>query len=635
MIPLRTFLSVVCLMALVLCTHSAYAKDEVSRTPIRISRELLGPGEISPFQYGQFVEYLCNLVPGMWAEKLYDGSFEGLSPYRVAFLRETDFREKPWYPSGSTNRADFSLDPDKPVSGSVSRKIEVRDTVPCTVGISQDGIAVERGKACTFTCYLRQKGIQKPVQVRLHYERKLLAACKLEAGPEWKKFRARMEPLATETNATLTVEFQGPGTLWIDNASLMPEDNVGGWRPDVVDAVKALKPGIIRFGGSALDEPGFGDFDWRSTVGDPDRRRPFRAWGGLQPTGPGLEEFVQFCRLVNAEPLICVRFAGRTPKDAAEQVEYFNGSTATPMGALRAKNGHPEPYQIRYWQVGNERSGQDYENRLADFCRAMKKVDSSIRLLSSYPTAGVLRQAGELIDFVCPHHYDCGNLAATEDDILKARKLLSTQAPGKSIKIAVTEWNTTAGDWGPRRARLWTLENALACSRYHNLIHRHADVVQIANRSNLTNSFCSGIIQTDNHRLYKTPTYYAQQLYATLAGNRAMKVESANPSQGLDVGATLTKSDDAVFLFVVNDGLNDIVRPVDFSAFGNRGQVVGTWTLTDRNHAGEPDVSNSFGDPGRISPMQSKLQTGSPRFDYRFRALSLTVLRWQVEQKDK
>ena len=96
-------------------------------------------------------------------------------------------------------------------------------------------------------------------------------------------------------------------------------------------------------------------------------------------------------------------------------------------------------------------------------------------------------------------------------------------------RSAVTEWNTTAGDWGPRRARLWTLENALACARYHNLIHRHCDLVAIANRSNLINSFCSGFIQTDNHRLYKTPTYYAQQLYATLAGDRPLKIDSPLP----------------------------------------------------------------------------------------------------------
>ena len=83
----------------------------------------------------------------------------------------------------------------------------------------------------------------------------------------------------------------------------MPEDAIGGWRNDVVEAVRAMKPGVIRFGGSALEEDGPGDFEWRDTIGDPDRRKPFRAWGGLQPTGPGLEEIVQFCRLVGAEPL--------------------------------------------------------------------------------------------------------------------------------------------------------------------------------------------------------------------------------------------------------------------------------------------------------------------------------------------
>jgi alpha-L-arabinofuranosidase len=149
--------------------------------------------------------------------------------------------------------------------------------------------------------------------VRLHRESKLLASAQLSATESWKKVAARLDPSATETNATLSISFQGPGTLWIDNVSLMPDDAVSGWRPDVVAAVRALKPGIIRFGGSALDEPGFGEFDWKVTIGDPDHRKPFRAWGGLQKTGPGLEEIVQFCHLVAAEPLLCVRVTGRSP----------------------------------------------------------------------------------------------------------------------------------------------------------------------------------------------------------------------------------------------------------------------------------------------------------------------------------
>jgi alpha-N-arabinofuranosidase len=587
---------------------------DLGKAPLKVTRESLRPEPINPMQYGQFIEYLCDLVPGMWAEKLYDGSFEGLTPYRFAYLRQTDFREKPWYPSGATNRAEYSADRNNPVSGTVCQKIAVAGGAPCTVGISQDGIAVERDRSCTFRCYLRQEGIKGPVQVRLHREGKLLASTDFSPGGTWKKYSARLTPLETETNATLSVSFRGPGTLWLDNISLLPDDAPGGWRPDVVAAVKALKPGVIRFGGSALDEPGFGEFDWKDTIGDPDRRRPFRAWGGLQPTGPGLEEIVQFCRLVGAEPLLCVRVTGRVPKDAAEQVQYFNGSADTPMGKLRARNGHAEPYGVKFWQVGNERSGADYESRLADFCKAMREVDPSITLLSSYPTAGVLRKSGDQIDYVCPHHYDCADLPACENDLERVAGLCRTLVPKRKVKVAVTEWNTTAGDWGPRRARLWTLENALACSRYHNLLHRHSDLVDIANRSNLTNSFCSGIIQTDNHRLYKTPTYYAQQLYATLAGSRALRVESPLPAAlKPDFSATLSADGKVVTLFAVNAGMGEVMRPLDLSAFGNAGQEVKVWALADRKGAGEPDVTNSFGDPERVSPIKSSFKAGSGR----------------------
>jgi hypothetical protein len=137
-------------------------------------------------QYGQFIEYLCNLVPGMWAEKLYDGSFEGLSPYKVAFLKETDFREKPWYPSGAVNRADYERDPHNPVGGAVCQRISARPGAPCVVGISQDGIFVDRGGACTFSCYLRREGFGGPVRVRLHREGKEYASCEFQPRGAWK-----------------------------------------------------------------------------------------------------------------------------------------------------------------------------------------------------------------------------------------------------------------------------------------------------------------------------------------------------------------------------------------------------------------------------------------------------------------
>jgi alpha-N-arabinofuranosidase len=312
-------------------------------------------------------------------------------------------------------------------------------------------------------------------------------------------------------------------------------------------------------------------------------------------------------------------------------VQYFNGAAETPMGKLRVRNGRAKPYGVKYWQVGNERSGAAYEESLPAFCKAMMDVDPTITLLSSYPTPGVLRKGKEWIRYVCPHHYDCGNLAGTERDLDRVRDLIKKESLERSIKIAVTEWNTTAGDWGSRRARLWTLKNALACSRYHNLLHRNCDMVEIANRSNLINSFCSGIIQTDNHRLYKTPTYYAQQLYATLAGDRPLRIDwppKGNPK--LDVSATLSPDGKMVTLFAVNLGLTDVVCPIDASAFGNGRQEVEVWTLADVKKAGEPDVTNNFGEPERIAPTTARFQATSGRFEHRFPALSLTVLRWKV-----
>jgi len=608
------------------------AEIDPSAALIRVTREKAAVSAIEPSQYGQFIEYLCNLVPSMWAEKLYDGSFEGLSPYQFEFIRETDFQEKPWYPSGEVSRARYELDKTNKVNGDVSKKIVIEPGVPCFAGVSQDGIFVEGGGACEFKCWLKAENLQGPVRVSVHRGRQIYAVCEFVPGREWKRFTAPLRPNDQDDNATLSIEARGPGTLWLDNASLMPSDTVGGWRKDVVEAVRALKPGVIRFGGSAVDVPSMGDFEWKDTIGDPDRRRPFRAWGGLQPTGPGLEEIVQFIRAVGAEPLICVRTVGRTPKDAADQVEYFNGANSTPMGAWRTRNGHPQAYAIKYWQVGNERFGADYEEQLPAFCQAMKAAAPGVQLLSAAPTPSVLKGAGQRLDYVCPHHYS-QDLVWMDNDLGAVERMIAEYAPGRAIKVAVTEWNTTAGDAGPRRAMLWTLGNALACSRYHNLLHRHCDLVKIANRSNLANSFCSGIIQTDNHRLFKTPTYYAQQLYASLAGNQPLKIESEIPTNlGPDISATLSSDGREVSLFAVNDSVEAVTRPLDFSSLAPEIHRVRIWTLGDRDRAGDPDVVNSFLTPERIVPTLKTIRALAGRFEYRFPPLSLTVIKIDVKR---
>jgi len=172
------------------------------------------------------------------------GSFEGLSSYKFVYLKETDFRERPWYPTGVTNRATFERDRTSKLNSETSYRIAVAENVTCTVGIAQDGLAIQRGIACNFSCFPRSDGIRGPIRVRLHHEETDFATFEIPPAVDagWHKQYGRLVPSGTNDRVTLTIEFRRPGTLWLDNASLIPKNAVGGWRKDVMEAVRVLNP---------------------------------------------------------------------------------------------------------------------------------------------------------------------------------------------------------------------------------------------------------------------------------------------------------------------------------------------------------------------------------------------------------
>jgi alpha-N-arabinofuranosidase len=603
----------------------ALAEIDVAISTLTVTQEPLCSGEISPFQYGQFIEYLCGLTLSMFAEKVSDGSFEGVPEYRVVFRKETDRIEQPWYPDGAVHRGEFEHDKIDPFNGGLSQRITQKPGDPCTLGISQNGIYVKKGEPLKCALSLRARNLRGPVQLTLWGRGKTYAATEFQPNTLWQRFESLITPSDTDDHATLTISFRGPGTICIDAVSLMPTNAVFGWRRDVAEAVKALRPGIIRFGGTATE-----GFEWTDTIGDPAKRVPFTTcWGGLEPGNAGLEEFVRLCEWVGAEPLICVRFSGKTPKDAADQVEYFNGAPTSPMGRRRADNGRVQPYGVKYWQIGNELGDESYQANVAAFCKAVKEVDPSVKVLAAYPSEGLLKSAAPYIDYICPHHYGCDQLQAMDQSVEDCRNLIATHAPGRNIRLGITEWNATAGDFGLGRARLWTLDNALTCSRYHNFMHRHCDMIEIANRSNLADSFCSGIIQTNKSGLFKTPTYYAEQLYATLAGQRPLKIGiDANlpydPS--LDISATLSSNGANLSIFAVNHTNESQRRNLDLKNLAPLAKKVNVWILADTAKAGERDAGNSWREPDRIRVVADETTLVDSRLGYEFPPLSLTVL---------
>ena len=300
-------------------------------------------------QQGQFIELLCNHIPSIIAQQVVSTSFEDAPPCHVDYRREVDEPHRPWYPDGAVVVAQYSFDTSNPYSGARSQKI-VLPVAHARAGISQDGFYLKPGVSYKLHLHMRGEG-NVPVWASLHGGGHVIAGPVPlgRAGENWSAAEAQLRADRTTNNATLTIDFEGPGSLWLDRVYLIGSDAVLGiYRPEVVAALKAMHPGIIRFGGSTTEE-----YEWDRAIGPWDDRLTFTTvWGGWEENFVGIDEFVRLCQYVGAEPLICVRWTGKKPEDAAAEVEYANGSTETQWGALRAKNGHPAPYHVKYWQRG-------------------------------------------------------------------------------------------------------------------------------------------------------------------------------------------------------------------------------------------------------------------------------------------
>ncbi len=598
---------------------------------VRIGAQRLTQSPIDMKQGGQFIEPLCDLIPSLLAQQVANTSFEPEPAWKVAFRRQVDKPHRPWHPAGAVHVARYDFDTDQPFNGTRSLKIEILSPKACA-GISQAGFSLEQGRGYTLRLHARSAA-PTGLRARLHGGGGPAApAADLgRSGLEWKPFEARFKAGRTLDNATLTIEFEGPGTVWLDRISLISEDAVLGlWRPDAVKALRELNPGVIRFGGSALET-----YEWDQCLGPADRRAPFQQhyWGGIEENFVGVEEFVRLCEEVRTEPLVCVRWTGKKPEDAAAEVEYFNGAPDAAMGRRRAQNGRTRPYGVKYWQIGNEVGGPAYDQSVRAFAEAMRRVDPSIKVLSSFPSAETLKSGGGYLDYLCPHHYGCADLAAMDQDFRSLEARIGQDAAGRAVRIAVTEWNTTAGDWELGRAALQTLANALSAARYHHLMHRHADSVEIAIRSNLINSFGSGVILTGPGWLYLAPTYHAQRLYARAAGSFPLRLERRVNEPDLDLDWNLQEPDLSAVLSADGRnlrlyGVNSTGRPLEVKALlAGVGSAAGAsrHTLRDAQGAGTPEVLNSRDEPDRVRVFVEPARLRGTELNLRFEPLSVTL----------
>jgi alpha-L-arabinofuranosidase len=577
-------------------------------TRILISSEPLHQGRISPSLYGGFIELLDDVVPGMWAEMLGDRGFEGLLPTSkwCYFRGEPNLCDRDW-----DKNETWDYDRENPFNGEQSARLAPSKVRPAR--LSQSRLHVRKGLGYRLSGYFQ--GDSRSLKVKVSIKALLpdgswaqLSTIKLaHPGKEWRKFEGRFVSQGTTDAAVFEIEATGRGRLWLDKLSLMPEDNIQGWRKDVVEATRKLNPPVIRWGGSTVDP---GGYRWKEALGDRDLRRPFvnTNWGRRDTNDVGVEEFVRFCRAAGAEPLLCVS-RGDGAESAGQMVEYLNGPPDSEWGKKRAANGQPAPYGVKFWQVGNEIDDPAYVDELGEFIRAIRKADPGAVVLSSFPTQELINRHSKDMDIVCPHYYQA-DLDGVDSGLSRIEEWIKGSARPDHVKIGVTEWNIDAGNWGLGRGKLNTLGCALFEARFLNLLHRHSDAVTLACRSNLTNSFCGGTIQTNGGALYRTPSFHVMALYRKHSLSVPLRVAVDAPAP-VDVSACADESRSSLCLFVVNTRKEAVDLELDLTAFGAGFIIKGGEVIGDTQDRQQVDVINSFSSPDRVRPVKLEKREGN------------------------
>jgi len=348
---------------------------------------------ISKYIYGQFLEHIGGLVnTGIWAEMLDDRKF--YNPIKAKAPAEPEGpawrrRLAPRYWTTVGPEEFVTLDAKRAWTGDHSPEIKLSATEPH--GVQQAGLAIRKGKAYTGRIILAATP-GTAVKVSLVWgkadgDKQTMVIN--NATSVYRKFPLKFLAKADTDDARIEIVGTGSGSFHIGAVSLMPADNVEGFRAEVITVLKQLHSGVYRWPGGNF----VSGYDWRNAVGEIDKRPPIYdpVWHAVQPNDVGTDEFMTLCRLLGVDAYITVNAGFGDAYSAAQLVEYVNGAATTPMGRWRTANGHPQPYDVKLWGVGNEPWGdwqlghtsvEQFALKHDQFAKAMRKVDPTITLVA-------------------------------------------------------------------------------------------------------------------------------------------------------------------------------------------------------------------------------------------------------------
>jgi len=542
---------------------------------------------ISPLIYGQFIEHLGRCVyGGLWAEMLEDRKFfhpvTGEAPAWEMYTpgpRSWDGEghpyellvRSPWMILG--DKRALRMVGDRALAGQHSVELAARPADPRGVGLSQERLALHDGRDYVGRVVLSGAGAR--VEVTLAWgggasARETVVIDGLGAGWTTRSlaFRAR----GSTDNGRLEIVARGAAVVRVGAVSLMPADNRSGWRADTLALLHQLDAPVYRWPGGNF----VSGYDWKDGIGDRDRRPPRKnpAWKGVESNDVGLHEFLELCALIGADPYVAVNTGLGDARSVAELVAYANGPPGSPMGRLRAQNGHPAPFGVRRWAVGNEMYGawqlghlplERYLDKHKQVVAAMRAVDPSIELVAVGAVGdwsrAMLAGAAPDMTHISEHIYWQGkeDLAAHVAQvpagiraIADAHRAYRRELPAlehRDIRIALDEWNYWYGpyEYGELGTRYF-LKDALGIAAGLHELSRQSDLFYMANYAQTVNVI--GAIKTTADAAELEPTGLVLSLYRRRFGSLPVAVRSA-PAP-LDVVAAWTQDRSRFTVAVVN-----------------------------------------------------------------------------------
>lgn len=513
------------------------------------------------------------------------------------------------------------------------------------------GIGIDKGEDYRFSVWAKAVSGDATVEVSLVDENTMeehqeFATAELKvSGNEWKKYELVLKPTKTVQKANLRLLLKGKNSVALEHVSLFPKhtfkDRDNGMRRGLAQALYDLHPGVFRFPGGCIVEGSSLEqrYQWKNSIG-PVENRPLNGNRWLstfnyrlfpdyyQSYGLGFYEYFLLSEDIGAEPLpvlnvgmACQYQNWNNPKahvpvdslqpyiqDCLDLIEFANGDVNTTWGKKRAEMGHPAPFNLKFLAVGNEQWDNLYYERLRPFVKAIKAKYPNIKLIgtSGPDSEGKMFDKGwkamkELkADLVDEHFY-------RDEHWFLSHGLRYEGYDRKGPKVFAGEYACHG------KGKKWNhFETSLYEAAFMTDLERNADVVDMATYAPLFAhvdgwQWRPDMIWYDNTRMFKTVSYYVQQMYACNKGTNVLPltmkgkaVAGQEGQDGLFASAVVDKQKGEVIVKVANT--SDKTQEVTLNLNGLKGSRSASLTTLQCDNM---DAENTLDNPNKIRPVET------------------------------